>query len=300
MALSITVHQKNNLFKQRLDLPTLQKQFGAAVKFGGIGPYFSFLPEVQPPSQGMEAEYMLRGVSGPLGRGFYLYITKGFASFEVTTALPTTTHDLEDMFTFIGLLANFLGEKTVQDENGVATPRSALPTLYAEVLKRNEELLKSVAAGRPGFAVSCIKYPLQLPQALCRRIASVPPLNGEKFFSAYLSEKQAGDYYYLKPLFSRDEAGAPVATYTLTEGVDTIIPLEPFIPYGPSPYPNEVIAQWQVSMTALQLGLLGRLPYATFLQRLEENEQRPFDEMHVILRGLSLKRMQQLLGGAGG
>lgn len=298
MTYSLSVKQKGGFFKTTPDFATLQKQFGATFYIGGIGQYFNFVDKPAPPSDGMEAEYMLYGRTAPLGRGFYLYIEKGFASFEVTTALPTTKTDLEDMFAFAGALSKYLGEKDICDDTG-CFKRSHLPVIYPTVLNNNYELLKSYAISRPGFSVSGVRFPLHLSTLLCGRIGGVPPENGEKFFSSFLNENQALNLEYLTPSFYRDDASDEArGRYDIREETGYLIPKKPFIPYGPNPFGNEPVEGWQVSLMSDKLGVLGTLPYGVFVERLETHEKRDFDEKHYILHALSMRRMQDIIQGS--
>ena len=295
MAYSIFIRQKNGNFKTTPDYAALQKQFTGVVKIGGIGRYFDFEPKPGPPEENWQAAYMLYGVGSPLGRGFYLYVEKDYASFEIATALPTTTHDLEDMFIFAEQLAKFLGQKEVHDSSGTY-PRAFLPKLYPEVLKNNLEMLKSQAISRPGFTVSGVRYPVQIPNLMCGRIAGVPLQNAAQFFSACLEDKQRLDVEYLKPTFYRDEAtGEARGRYDIREDTGYILPRHPFIPYGPSPFAGEEITGWQMSLVSTQLGPLGTLPPGVFLERLTKHEQRDFDERHIVMLPLRLQRLQQIL-----
>lgn len=295
MTYSITVRQ-SNAAKKSPTYAALQKHFAGLVHIGGIGRYFEFEPEPAAPGGNLQAAYMLFGASGLIGRGFYLYVEKG-GVYEVTTPLPTTVHDLEDMFTFTGMLAKLLGAKTVEDKQG-AYPRAMLPNLYPDLLKNNLEMLRSYAINRPGFTVSGVRLPVVVPNSVCGRIGAVPPANGERFFTSYLNEKQLVHYDYLKPEFSRDAiTNQPRGRYQLWEGRSYIAPKRPFIPYGPNPFDTEPIENWQVALVSAQLGTLGALPYSVFLQRLSPYEQREFDEKYFILNALDLRRLQEILEG---
>lgn len=297
MTYSITIRQKGGLFKNAPDLAALKKQFSSAFHIGGIGRYFEFLDEPGAPGEGLQAAYMLYGTGSPLGRGFYLYIHEDFAAFEVTTPMPTTAHDMVDMFTFAEHLAKYLGAKTVEDEFGTY-PLTALPSLYPDILRKNLEGLKSYAISRPGFSVSGVRFPVQVPSIVCGRIGGVPLQGGEKFFSACLDESQRTDIDYLTPDFYRDETtGEALGRYAIREDHSVIIPKTPFIPYGPAPFGEEPVAAWQAALVTDQLGTLGSLPYGLFLERLGDTDTRDFDDRHYVLHALSLNRLQQILEG---
>lgn len=295
MSYSIFINQKGGFAKKMPDFAALQKQFGAALKIGGIGQYFDFVPHPASPGDNLQAAYMLYGANGPLGRGFYLHVLKDFEGFEVTISLPTTIHDLEDMFIFAEQLAKFLGQKEVQDKDGTY-PATFLPKLYPEVLRHNLEVLKSRAISKPGFIVSGVRYPVRVQESVCARIATVPPQNAGQFFSACLADKQRLDIEYLKPVLCKEPAGGKVTgQYCIEEETSYILPKTPFLPYGPNPFEGEEIANWHISFVSAQKDVLGTMPHNDFLQRLAKHEQRDFDEMHFVLVPLSLRRFQEIL-----
>lgn len=295
MSVSFTIHQKGGLFKARMELPELTRLLGSVVNIGGIGAFFIFREKPQPQPGQKETAYMMYGNRGMLGRGFYLYIDASHSSYRLQCPLPTTTADLEDFFTVAGTLAKQLDAKALRKDDGEEIARAALPAIFAEVRKHNYELLQSYATTRPGFSVSGVRMPFFIPESLCQRITSVPAAGGEKYFAAYLAEKQAMDYYYLKPIFHTDDKGEPFAAYALTEGVHTVIPKTPFIPYGESPFGSREIATWLVSLVPLKIEVLGTLPYQHFLQRLDPSTLKEFDPNHYYLPGLSLRQMQAIL-----
>ncbi len=298
MSLIFYIRQKSSLFKTKPDIAMLSKQLGGFAHIGGIDDFYIFRPEAKPPSTA-GAEYMLYGSSSSYGRGFYLYIDKTYAEFKLVCPLPTTTHDLEDYFTALGTLAKFLGVREVQHEDGRSAPQAALPTMFAEAKAANFEQLRSTAVAKTdGFTVSGVKMPLFIPAAVCERIAAVPAEAGEKYFAAYLAEKQLGDYYYMKPRFFTNDSGEAIVGYALTEDVPSIIPKRPFIPYGPNPFSVDVPAEnWLISFVPQKIEALGTLNYTTFLSRLTDKEKKEFDDNHYLIMGLRLPRMQAILQG---
>lgn len=297
MSISLTIHQKGTFAKQRPAPEALRRQFDAAVHLGALGLYGTFQPQLPTPAADGSFAYKLTGKAGVLGRGFSLTIDKAYTAFTVCLPLPATAQDLEDFFTFVGLLASFLHVKEVENTQGGTLPRAALPALYAEAQQQNREALYTLAAEHPGTILPCVRMPLRIPETLCRRITSVPPQAGEKYFSAYLSEKQARDHYYMMPQPCRPAQGAPYFAYTLPEGAATILQKQPMVPVGPSPLGDAAPERWEVVLEGTQVGQMGTLSYAQFLQALPEEWLNEFDEDHYWMRGLTLKKMQTLLEG---
>ncbi len=296
MTYSITISPGDRRAKNMLDHASLQKQFGSLVHVGGLGRFFEFEAQAAPAGDTLEAAYLLYGKKGLIGRGFYLYIEKGYTALEVTTPMPTTAHDLEDMFTFTGMLASYVAAKEVRDTSGTY-PRAALPSLFTDIAKNNLNMLHYQAANQPGFTVSGVRFPLLIPESVCGRIAGVPPLNGERFFAAYLDDKQRLRTEYLRPSFYRGADGAPRGRYEIADGRAYIAPKYAFVPYGPVPFDGEPLVGWQAVLLSEQAGVLGTLPYETFMERLNAAEQQIFDDKYIILNALSPRRMQEILEG---
>lgn len=298
MTYSITIHQKSGIFKNTPDFATLKRNFSGSLYWGGTGRYLQFQDEPGQPGEGLLASYMLYGRGSPLGRGFFLDIAEDYARFEVTTPLPTTAHDLVDMFAFAEQLAKYLGVKEVSDKFG-SYPRAALPSLYPDVLQKNLDTLKSHAISRPGFSVSGVRFPVQVSSRVCGRIAGVPLQGGEKFFSALLDETQRVDWNYLLPDFYREEAtGDTMGRYSIEEGRGVVIPKTPYVPFGPIPFGEGQVAGWVAALVSSRLGTLGALPYGVFLERLTSGEKSDLDERHYLMRPLSLPRLQEILEGS--
>lgn len=298
MAYTLIIQQKGGLFKSTPNLAVFQKQFGGFLQFGGIGSFGQFLPQPGPPAENREAEYMLYSKESPLGRGFYLYIDKGFTRFEITTPLPTTRHDLEDMFAFAGALAKHLRGNELSDHTGTFN-RAYLPTIFSSVLESNLDLLYQAVVAKKDFHVSGVQYPLWIPETLVTRMQNVPPVNGEQYFSAYLSEKQNFIYTYLAPELTIDEeTQQPVARYTIQEAVPYIMPREPFIPSEAGPFAQDDISRWEIVFKRLSSGVpIGTISYQDCLDRMIRAEKQEHDEKHFIMSGLSLPRIKEIIEG---
>lgn len=297
MSFTITIPQ-TGLHRQKPDLATLQKAFGSAYHIGGAGPFGSFAPQPAAPPENMEALYMLYGAGkAPLGRGFFLSVQKGFAAFELGCALPATEHDLQDLFTFAGLLAGQYGLKDLVCD-GQPTAAARLVAAYPAASAANALTLQSMAASKPGFTVSGVRFPVTLTEKLCQRITALPADKCGIFYQSYLNEKQAMDLYYMEPSFSQDDAGQTTALYTLPAGRPCIIPVQPCVPYGPAPFGGAPVQAWTVELLADGIAL-GRVPYQTLLDALTEEDTKEFDPRHLVLRSFSRRRMQELLEAAG-
>ncbi len=118
------------------------------------------------------------------------------------------------------------------------------------------------------------------------------------FFQKYLAKKQTGDWYYAKPNFYRDQnGGGVIGVYAVTETVNSILPLEPFVP--PLYYinlqnfniPEDGVTRWLVSLTRVwtengeMTGKnIGTIPFARFAELTRLNERPRFDDRHALVQ----------------
>ncbi len=282
----------------RPSLAQLEQLFGALCHVGSIGPNFSF--SKVPPQAGIndgETALMLYGKNQPLGRGFSLFIQHDFSLFKLVTPLPTTGHDLDMYFAVAAQLGHYLGAEEFHTEENQSFPLEGIDIFCEELKGDNRLMVKDFADERPGFAVSGILYPLHMTQSFCARLATLDAPAAEKAFADCLAQKQKPGYYYLSPNYYRKtQSGDAVAIYALSNGVDSIIPKEPFIPYGAGPFGEENVKSWQVALiqNGIQAVVLATLPYAQFIEALTPSEKEDFDDVHYLLHALSLPRLHTL------
>ncbi len=298
MSLTVQYEQTPGRHAKALDFAGLQNLVALVCHVGSVGPNFSFSEAAVQPAENGECAYMMYGKREPLGRGFCLFVRPDYSQFRLVTPLPTTGHDLDDFFAVAGLLGRHLGQAEFLTEERQRFPVDGMDVFRNEMKSDNCMMVKDFADERPGFAVSGVKYPLHMAGCFCEQLAQMDPPAAEKAFSQLLAEKQK-DYYYLNPNFYRNtDTGETIAIYALNEEVDSLIPKEPFIPYGEGPFGEETVGSWQVALiqNSAQPQVAGTLSYECFLAALHSDEKEDFDEMHYLLRGLSPARMRQLAG----
>lgn len=293
MSLSFTLTPKSGMFATKPTIEELKKQFVTALQIGGRGIYDSFTPFAGTPRPENEAEYMLCGLAGvKKGRGFFLTVKKDFAQYEITVPTPTTRQDLENAFTFASTFAKWMGIKTLVHSSGDSVSGEALYTIFPDVLSQNNDLIKTCALKQPGFAVSTLLMPLQMPEKLCSRMAAVPPENSEIFFSSYLAQQQIAGYAYLAP---QTKPGQAAAGYILTDDENFIVQKQPFLPQIYPQYGEKPAADAMVTLQSASVGRLGSVPYDVFKSYLDGRELAEFDEWHWLLPSLSIKQLQDII-----
>lgn len=117
----------------------------------------------------------------------------------------------------------------------------------------------------------------------------------QEAFAQYLTGKQTVDCYYAKPSFYRHSNGKDIlGVYTITEGVDSILPPEPFVPplyrltYQGFDVTTQQVTDWQVALVRvweengeMKGDTAARLPFREFARRARLDQRPRFDAQHV-------------------
>ncbi len=231
------------------------------------------------------------------GRGCFLRAVPGEkGSVGLRQTLPCTPKDLE---VFYGLVKHICQVWSVVrfTQDGTEYRLSDIPQLKEGLLKSCAGLLTTMAerweADGEGVLTGAV-LPLYLePEAIAQ-------LKGGDlaFFQSYLSQKQAGERYYAKPSFYRHDNGVDIlGLYAVTEGVESLFPVRPFVPPLYSVFlqdfhvTDEQVTEWQVSLNRVweesgQLTgkTLGYVPFEDFAQRAGLKQCPRFDARHVVVQ----------------
>ena len=238
------------------------------------------------------------------GRGCFLRAVPGEkGSVGLRQTLPCTPKDLE---VFYGLAERFCrGWKTDRfTQDGEEYRLSDIPRLKEGLLKSCSGLLKAMAerweADGEGVLTGAV-LPLYIEPEVIARLKG----GDLALFQSYLSQKQAGDRYYAKPSFYRHDNGVDIlGLYAVTEGVESIFPVQPFVPPLYSVYlqdfhvTDEQVTEWRVSLSQVweengQLTgkTLGYVPFEDFARRVGLERCRRFDAKHVVVQADDLSKV---------
>lgn len=122
-------------------------------------------------------------------------------------------------------------------------------------------------------------------------------------FAAFLHHRQSRDLYYARPHIYQKTDGGYLGVYTLTNDVDSILPLEPIVPFQMrDAETNEELEvhEWYLSMYHYEEErFMGQLPYETAVKVLQLEEQERYDAKTRVLYGKSAEEMQSLIDAYG-
>ncbi|MCR0327941.1 DUF4299 domain-containing protein [[Clostridium] innocuum] len=120
----------------------------------------------------------------------------------------------------------------------------------------------------------------------------------QKDFGAWLHTHQKQDFYYAAPRIYQSDHGL-FGVYTITSGVDSLLPLQPEAPFGmkdPVSGRDIQVQEWYAAFYDLdEECFLGQLPYEIFVQEEQLANRMRYDAKMRLLPGMSAKRQRQLL-----
>lgn len=232
------------------------------------------------------------------GRGCFVEAAPGEKNRAVLRqSLACTPRDIEIFYGVIRSICKAWGTDRFQ-QDGVTRRVKEIPQLMEEQNAAGSGLLRSMAERWARDDLRLLTgglYPIYMEEDMPQRLMGPDNI---AVFADYLSRKQRTDAYYAKPTFYQAQDGSEVVgVYAITETVDSIIPLEPFVP--PLYYANlqdfhirsDSAIRWLVSLTCVwtENGQMtgknmGMLPFARFAVLTRLNERPRFDARHVLVR----------------
>jgi len=233
-----------------------------------------------------------------LGRGLFVQAVPGEKKqVRLRQTVPCTPADLDLLYGLAASLCRkWKADSFLQDGETVrireleqvkrAAEEQSLAILRSAGERWETDGLRLITAAR---------FPIYMEPDIPARFRDAENL---AFFEEYLHRKQSAECYYAKPSFYRHSNGTDVmGAYTLTEGVDSIFPLSPFVP--PLYYHtlqdfslrDEQVTVWTVSLVRvweekgeLTGNTVGQLPFADFARAAGLDGLPRFDHRHVRIR----------------
>lgn len=232
------------------------------------------------------------------GRGCYLQAAPGERDLVcLRQPLPCTPRDLEVFYSLVDRICRAWGNISfIQD--GEEYHLSDIPHLTEAQCEASVELLRSMAPHWAEDGLGLITgavYPIYMEPETIRQLAEAENLD---FFQEYLARKQQGDWYYAKPSFHHHSNGTDVlGVYSITEGVGSILPAEPFVPplyalmLQDFRVTDALVIGWQVALSRTQEEngqlvnkIVSYMPFTQFAQKTNLARWPRFDTRHVYLR----------------
>lgn len=287
--MSIVVNIKQNQKElKKIDLALLKKWLAKEkLLFGVLNVAFA--------SDEYDGKNDIRGVSfviyNPqiIGRGIGFFLGQNY-DLELTVNYFNSEHDIQLFYQLIEKFCDWLHVTEFLQENKFYA-MNELKKLKAEAISINRRLLKNDL--ERGLTVFGAIYPINIETSFLKTIKQLDEEELSIRYQQYLNEKQQDDYYYAKAIMY-EKNGQIFGSYVLTEGVPSIIPLKPYVPFGYQYSKDTIIQKWNIQLIGgTEFKQVGSILFDQLSELFELQKCSKFDEDHIIVT-LSKKQIQQV------
>ena len=198
-------------------------------------------------------------------------------------------------------LAELLGTEITSSEGGSYSPDSIFHFDYEVIIL---ETLGNLTKGKDleGLEVQGFAHPVYLDRETVQEVLNhVHPLEA---YSTFIKRIQYSAAYYSQVRFyQQEETRSFLASYSLTEETDTVLPRRPHVP---AEYVEIVglagVSDWQVLLVAIDgdpdkqenYHPIGSVPLKALIEALEPDEYQLLDAHQIEIKKLSKERLLQL------
>ena len=234
------------------------------------------------------------------GRYIDLEYDKTQQTYNVRILTPSTLADWSQALTLISKLSSRLGT-SIRDEHGREYSSSSVwdYPYQEDIVFGLEDFLKS-------------GYPLVYQDGVRRRIALSPQMvegflkedNPAQSYSDFFTLRQYLDAYDAQSKFYGNEQNQQIlGVYTLTAGVDTILPFELSLAPEDVEYIDESKLSWCCNLVGCddtdpdnveKFFFYKRISYSDFLERLPKNMAQVFDGEKIYVPAMTFAQMKEL------
>ena len=234
------------------------------------------------------------------GRYIELEYDKTQQTYNVQILTPSTLADWSQALTLVSKLSSRLGT-SIRDEHGREYSSSSVwdYPYQEDIVFGLEDFLKS-------------GYPLVYQDGVRRRIALSPQMvegflkedNPAQSYSDFFTLRQYLDAYDAQSKFYGNEQNQQIlGVYTLTAGVDTILPFELSLAPEDVEYIDESKLSWCCNLVGCddtdpdnveKFFFYKRISYSDFLERLPKNMAQVFDGEKIYVPAMTFAQMKDL------
>lgn len=230
-----------------------------------------------------------------IGRGISLvWDEKNPKQVELRLLLPTTRHEIDVFYDLIQRIAQHWNLRKYE-QDGIEQKVSAMEEMRENINVFSKECLRDFLAKHDSGCFFSALHPLYYDEQDLEEMQ----IN----FAAFLHHRQSMDVYYARPRIYQRADGEFFGVYTLTNGVDTVLPLEPMAPFqmrNPNTDEDLVVKEWYLAMYYYEEErFLGQLPYEKACAVLRLASQERYDAKTRLLYGVDVAQMQEIITAYG-
>ncbi|MCL2633856.1 MAG: DUF4299 domain-containing protein [Oscillospiraceae bacterium] len=277
MGLDVTIKQKK-LFKKPLPFEVIRGDLSY-----GSGDAYHRLDEGKTNEDG----FILFNPAH-IGRGIGVEWKKGEKNkVFLRLPFPASEEDVDDFYNVVERIIAFW-EADEFEQDGSILPVSIIPEQRVHIKGFNLETLNKMCSDTHGaLTLYCAMNPLNLTVEEIEQFTVAKSLDN---FRDYMHEKQSIDAYYAVPRFYGIDNNKIMGVYTVTEDVVSIVPKEPYLPFGV----ELEVDEWEVCLfSQTRNGIVGNCKYEDFISSVIEFSE--YDSTHIVFKGLSLDKIDEII-----
>lgn len=163
-------------------------------------------------------------------RGFELSYIKKDGCYEFRILSPSSSYDWQILLLSINILADFLGVSEIKDEDNQSySIDEILNYNYKNDILGGIECLKKYVKENHRLVLPCLTQSIHIDEELLNDILLDNDIVNS--FSEFITKIENLDAYFATQRFYNQD-NRIIGVYTLTEGVRTVLPLEPEIEFS--------------------------------------------------------------------
>lgn len=282
MALDVTITQ-TGFFKKKITPSIFLQLLGPHYLFGIMNSAY-VLEECE--AEAINQHSVLIYHQQKIGRGFFFWLSDNGKTCHLSLNIPCTQQDISDFYAFIGKVCHLFSAKTFSEEEGaLITNVSDIPARTDAVIAHNTRYFKQIVGEYRSLMMLGALNPVWLEEETLGLMNKLDEETLFRYLSDYLDKKQRHDYYYMKPTFF-SKPGINIGSYTLTEGVTSIVPLEPYISFNAGLSKETEIDHWILSLVEEnnhRLDVAGYINYQDLYRVIDLAKHPRYDARHAIV-----------------
>ncbi|MBR2825536.1 MAG: DUF4299 family protein [Solobacterium sp.] len=215
-------------------------------------------------------------------------------TFSLTLPTPGTEYDIEVGYQVLERVMEKWNLHTFL-QDGQEYEKEDINHLTEKMKQFNIAKFSNLDTSEETILIPCVKWPILFSS---KEVEEWIEKEDMESFTKRLHELQEKDYYYAIPRLFQKSEGNLLAVYAISPDTDTILPMEPSLGlYLDKTYRQQshLNIDFQIGLISYEdHGVIGQIPYNTFLEEVSFDACEKYDEAHRIVKALSEKRIHEI------